>query len=105
MNLIGTVVGEEQRQLWSVVRTFAEVFPTLALFSHLGRDFPNRQNLLLAASSDPQQSFPMSAGLFEAWPRNEWPEVDGVRVFRDLSISEDNSATRRQVQSRVARGS
>ncbi|MEX2583169.1 MAG: fused MFS/spermidine synthase [Gemmatimonadota bacterium] len=84
LNLIGDVVGEERRQIWSVVRTFAEVFPSVVLYTHLGRDFPERQNLLLALSSEPDREFPTTAGLFDRWPRGEWPSMEGTTVFTDL---------------------
>src|SRR5690606_11392150 len=83
VNLIGTVVGEEQRPLWSIVTTFASVFPRVALYHHLGRDFPDRQNLLLLGRDE--GSFPASAGGFERWSSEEWPEVEGVIVYRDIA--------------------
>jgi hypothetical protein len=84
MNVIGKVMDEERRQLWSVVRTFAEAFPNVALYTHLGRDFPDRQNLLLVATRDEARSFPAAAGHFESWPRSEWPPLDEAVVFRDI---------------------
>jgi hypothetical protein len=84
MNLIGTTVGPEARQLWSVVHTFADVFASVALYVHLGRDFPERQNLLLAGSPDPDLRFPGRAGHFEPWAPSEWPQVEGVVTFRDV---------------------
>jgi len=84
MNLIGTLQGDAIRQVWSIIRTFDEVFPSLALYTHLGPDFPDAQNLLLAASMESDQLFPPVAGMFERWPRQAWPTPDGVTVFRDV---------------------
>lgn len=84
VNVIGTTHGPESTRLWSTVRTFAEVFPSLALYTHLGREYPERQNLLLAGATDPGQTFQDRAGLFDAWPRAEWPPVPGAVVYRDL---------------------
>jgi SAM-dependent methyltransferase len=84
VNLIGTASGPESPRLWSVVRTMAEVFPSIALYWHLGPDFPDRQNLLLAGAADPDFAFPARAGLFELWPREQWPEVEQAMVLRDL---------------------
>lgn len=95
--MIGTVVGEESRQLWSVVATYAEVFPNIALYSHLGETFPDRQNLLLAVSVDREQRFPDRAGLFEIWRQESWPVVQGTTIFHDLA------APRQAAQERVAR--
>ena len=93
MNVIGMAVGEERRQLWSVVGTFAGVFPNVALYFHLGRDYPERQNFLLAGSMDTEREFPERAGQFERWARADWPEVEGVAVYRDLQISLEDSPT------------
>ncbi len=84
LNTIGVAEGTGERRFWSIVRTLAEVFPSLALYVHLGRDFPERQNLLLAAAAEPDAIFPEHAGIFERWPREEWPEWEGTLVFHDL---------------------
>jgi hypothetical protein len=84
INVIGTTHGPESTRFWSVVRTFASVFRSVALYTHLGRDYPDRQNLMLAGSTSPVQTFAPRAGLFEPWPRDEWPAVAGAVVFRDL---------------------
>lgn len=84
LNVIGTTAGPGARRLWSIVRTAADVFASVALYTHLGRDYPERQNVLLAASPEPGDEFPQRAGLFEPWPRAEWPETTGTLVFRDL---------------------
>ncbi len=84
LNLIGTVTGAEIRRPWSVVHTFAEVFPSVAVYAHFGRDYPDAQNLLLVASGDPARAFPAVAGVFDEWPREEWPSPAGLIVFRDL---------------------
>lgn len=94
MNVIGVVNGAESVRLWSVVRTMQSVFPAIALYSHLGRDYPERQNLLLAGSLDPDHRFPTRAGLFEGWPRQEWPSEQGTVVYRDLVIAPRLAETR-----------
>lgn len=86
VNVIGMAVGDERRQLWSVVKTFASVFPNVALYFHLGRDYPERQNFLLAGTADPARDFPDRAGQFERWREAEWPEVEGTIVYRDLHL-------------------
>lgn len=83
LNVIGVARGEGALRLWSVVRTAAEVFPAVALYLHLGRDCPERQNFLLAASPDPGYAFPERAGSFDLWPREEWPGWGGTTVFLD----------------------
>jgi spermidine synthase len=83
LNLIGVARGEGECRLWSVVRTVAAVFPAVRMYVHLGRDFPERQNFLLAASADPSFSFPPSAGRFEAWPADAWPALPCAGVLRD----------------------
>lgn len=84
LNLIGNPAGPEALRLWSVVRTLAEAFPGVALYSHLGPDYPDRQNFLLAAAVDADFAFPPRAGLFERWPAESWPTPEGAVVFRDL---------------------
>lgn len=86
INLIGDVVGAERRQLWSVVRTFGESFPNVALYFHLGRDFPERQNFLLVVTTDPEREFPRAAGHFDLWPREEWPPLDEAVILHDLDL-------------------
>jgi hypothetical protein len=81
-NVIGVVTGDGHRRLWSTVRTAAEVFPGAALFSHLGADYPDRQNFLLVLSPVSEAALPAAAGGFEPWPRAHWPLGDAV-VFRD----------------------
>jgi len=84
INLIGSVDGPENVQLWSIIRTYAEVFPGIIVYTHLGRDFPERQNVLLSLSGEPAPDPPAAAGMFELWPREEWPSPAGTTVFRDL---------------------
>ncbi len=84
LNVIGTSHGPESTRFWSIVRTFAAVFPSVALYVHLGRDYPDRQNFLLAGSAQQGQAFPLRAGLFDLWPVEEWPTVGGALVYRDL---------------------
>lgn len=83
LNVIGVAQGEGECRFWSVVRTVAAVFPAVRLYVHIGRDFPERQNFLLAASPDPSHAFPPAAGRFEAWPREEWPSLPCAGVLRD----------------------
>jgi hypothetical protein len=96
MNLIGTVAGDEIRQPWSIVTTFAEVFPSLAVYTHLGRDYPDRQNILLVGAVEAGVEFPLSVGTFDLWPSVDWPPAQGFIIFRDLlSSREDNQIAQR----------
>jgi hypothetical protein len=101
LNAIGITEGTGARRLWSIVRTFAEVFPSVALYVHLGRDFPERQNVFLAGSLDPGVEFPLHAGRFEPWPIEEWPDLSEAAVFRDLGG--EAPATERVERERVDR--
>ena len=93
MNVIGVAEGEGALRFWSTVRTLREGFPSVALYAHLGRGYPERQNFLLAASAGPARRFPDRAGLFERWPAEEWPELRGTVVFRDrVPEGETNAA-------------
>jgi hypothetical protein len=85
MNVIGIARGEGECRLWSIVRTVESVFPAMRLYVHIGRDFPERQNFLLAATDDPSFAFPAQAGRFEPWPREEWPALPCAVVLRDRS--------------------
>jgi hypothetical protein len=82
VNLIGVVDGPEARRPWSVVRTLGEVFPQLAVFSHFGPDYPDRQNLLLLAAGA-EARLPITVSLFQPWALEEWPAVD-ASVLHDL---------------------
>jgi hypothetical protein len=93
MNAIGVAAGPGSVRLWSTVRTVAEVFPRVVVYSHMGRDFPDRQNFLLAAALEDGTSFPPRAGMFDLWPRAEWPRLPSVAVFRDR---EERSAPARE---------
>ncbi len=84
LNTIGVAQGAGERRFWSIVRTLSEVFPAVALYTHLGRDYPERQNILLAAAPEPETAFPQRAGIFERWPREEWPGWQGTMVLHDL---------------------
>jgi spermidine synthase len=84
MNVIGTVRGPESARLWSLIRTFDAVFPSVALYSHLGRDYPDRQNLLLAGALSPEHELPQRAGLFERWPREEWAFDAPTIIYHDV---------------------
>jgi predicted O-methyltransferase YrrM len=101
INAIGVTEGVGARRLWSIVRTVAEVFPSVALYTHLGRDYPERQNVLLAGSLDPDHSFPPAAGRFEPWPLEEWPDLSEAAVFRDLG-EEAPAGERRERVDRAA---
>lgn len=83
VNVIGVADGEGDRRFWSTVRTAREAFPGVRLYYHLSRDYPDRQNFLLAASVDAGESLPEAAGTFEPWPEPEWPRLSGTTVFRD----------------------
>lgn len=85
INLIGTTHGLEATRFWSIVRTFSTVFDTSTLYLHLGRDFPERQNALLAGATHPEAALPTRAGLFDRWPMEEWPTVKEATVLRDLA--------------------
>jgi hypothetical protein len=102
MNVIGVAAGEGAPRLWSVVRTAAEVFPAVALYVHLGRDYPDRQNFLLAASRSSDFGFPRSAGMFEPWPREEWPDEPTSTVFRDILTRAEAAAQRRNLAGKGA---
>jgi predicted O-methyltransferase YrrM len=83
VNVIGVADGEGDRRFWSTVRTAREAFGAVRLYVHLARDFPDRQNFLIAASPDAGAGFPAAAGSFEGWPEAEWPRLAGTTVFRD----------------------
>jgi len=102
MNVIGVAAGEGAPRLWSVVRTAVEVFPSVALYVHLGRDYPDRQNFLLAASRRADADFPRVAGMFEPWPREEWPDEPTSTVFRDVLTRSQPAAPRRNLAGKAA---
>ncbi|HEX8392158.1 MAG TPA: fused MFS/spermidine synthase, partial [Longimicrobium sp.] len=95
VNLIGVARGEGQGRFWSVVRTAAESFPSLRLYTHLGQDSAERQNFLLAASAQAGTAFPERAGWFEAWPAEEWPRVEAAAVYRDRAGAAEGARTPR----------
>lgn len=88
INLIGNAQGLEARQLWAAIRTWKEVFPQIALYTHLGPDFPERQNFLVTLAAMDSIEFPLAAGLFDRWPEDRWPDIDGLPVFTDLTLPE-----------------
>lgn len=92
MNLIGVTSGPEAVRLWSIVRTVAEVFPGTALYTHLGPEFTELQNLLLLASPDSGRSFPDSVGVMDRWPTEEWTIVPQATVLRDLDLTSGGRA-------------
>lgn len=83
MNVIGVAAGEGHVRLWSTVRTAAEAFPEVRLYCHLGPDYPERQNFLLAAAAEAGEALPGRAGHFEPWPRERWPVPDAAVVLHD----------------------
>jgi spermidine synthase len=83
MNVIGVADGEGDRRFWSTIRTAREAFPAVRLYYHLSRDYPERQNFLLAASAEADVRLPAAAGTFDPWPEGEWPRLAGTTVFRD----------------------
>lgn len=83
LNVIGVARGEGECRFWSVVRTVAASFPAVRLYVHVGRDFPDRQNFLLAAAADASFTFPERAGPFDRWPEEEWPALPCAAVLRD----------------------
>lgn len=85
INLIGVAEGPEAVRVWAVVRTFAEVFPSVALYTHHGPEYPDRQNFLLVGGLDPAAPLPSRAGLFDRWDREQWTMPDEVPVLRDLN--------------------
>jgi hypothetical protein len=86
MNVIGVARGEGECRFWSVVRSVAAVFPAVRLYVHVGRDFPERQNFLLAAAPDMAFAFPAGAGRFEEWPKHEWSALECAGVLRDRAV-------------------
>jgi spermidine synthase len=88
INVIGVGEGEGERRFWSTVRTARESFPSMRLYFHLGRDYPERQNFLVVASPDGETRLPDVAGTFEEWPEAEWPSLP-TTVFRDRYPSAD----------------
>lgn len=83
LNLIGVARGAGQLRFWSTVRTAADALAAVAVYMHLGPDFPDPQNFVLAASPDVGVAFPPRAGSWERWERERWPELPGTVVFRD----------------------
>lgn len=92
VNVIGVASGEGECRFWSTVRTAAQAFPAVRLYVHMGRDFPDRQNFLLAATVDPEFPFAARAGMFEVWPVDEWPALPCTAVFRDRAGTRDDGA-------------
>jgi hypothetical protein len=89
MNLIGVTAGPEALRTWTVVRTIHQIFPALALYTHLGTDFPDLQNLLLLAAADPDRAFPERISMMDRWPEHEWHESPAATVLRDLYPTSD----------------
>ncbi|HEX8244792.1 MAG TPA: fused MFS/spermidine synthase [Longimicrobium sp.] len=83
VNVIGVAEGEGDRRFWSTVRTAREAFGSVRLYYHLSRDFPDRQNFLLAASPGAGVKLPDAAGTFDPWVEAQWPRLPGTVVFRD----------------------
>ena len=87
MNLIGSLAGDEAPRFWSVVETVRHVFPKVQLYLHFGRDYPDRQNILIAATHDLELALPDRAGLFEPLPAEESQPHGGAVILRDLEES------------------
>lgn len=98
MNTIGVVQGEESPRFWSIVRTLDAAFPSVGMYVHLGRADPDRQNVLLVASAEPGAAIPERAGLFEPWPRAEWPAAETSTVYRDVFGAEPRAGTGRALE-------
>jgi hypothetical protein len=84
LNVIAVTAGAGSLRFWSLVRTLREIFPAIALFTHLGHDYPERQNVLIAASPDETTRFSGRAGVFEPWPEDAWPPLSAAALFHDL---------------------
>lgn len=84
LNVIGNVTGPGSVRFWSIIETLSAAFPNLALYPHLGPDFADRQNVLVAATAGPGAAFAERAGLFIRWPRAEWPRPSGAAALRDV---------------------
>lgn len=84
MNLIGVTSGPDAVRLWSMIRTLSDVFPSVALYTHLGPDFTDLQNLLVLAAPESGRAFPDSIGMMDRWPADDWAMPPGATVFRDL---------------------
>ncbi len=104
MNVIGVAAGAGSRRFWSVVRTAAEVFPSLAVHVHIARDYPERQNFLILGSADAAYAHPERAGGFDAWPAEEWP-LAGTVVFRDRAGAAEAEAVEMPEPGRPVRAS
>ena len=92
VNVIGVASGEGECRFWSTVRTAAQAFPAVRLYVHIGRDFPDRQNFLLAAAPELDFPFPGRAGMFQPWPVDEWPALPCASVLRDRAGTRDDGA-------------
>lgn len=93
MNLIGVTSGPDAIRLWSMIGTISDVFPSVALYTHLGPDFPDLQNLLVLASLEADRGFPDAAGMLDRWPREHWTVAPEATIFRDLyATSADRAA-------------
>ena len=96
LNVIGVAAGEGECRFWSVVRTLEASFAAVRLYVHVGRDFPDRQNFLLAAAPDRAFRFPAAAGRFETWPDDQWPELPCAAVLRDRVPESESAAPPRE---------
>ncbi len=86
VNLIGVLAGPEALRFWAVVQSYAEVFPLVKLYPHLGPDFADRQNVLLVAGLEADRELPATAGYFEEWPREEWALPEGAEPRHDITL-------------------
>lgn len=83
INLIGELAGPASVRFRSVVRTLANVFPSVALYPHIGADYPEPQNVIVIAAPDAEYRIPARVGSFFRWPREAWPGWGGAIVYRD----------------------
>ena len=102
VNVIGVASGPGACRFWSTVSTIAAVFPSVRLYYQLERDYPERQNFLVAAGED-GASLPVRAGSFDAWPVHEWPRLECVAVLRDRAVGGDAPRAAPLEQERGAR--
>lgn len=84
LNVIGHVNGRGSVRFWSIIETLSAAFPNVALYPHLAPDFPERQNVLVAATAGSGAAFAERAGIFIGWPRAEWPRPRGAALLRDV---------------------
>lgn len=87
MNAIGMAVGEHSLPLRSLIRTAESVFASTAVYLHLGADYPDNQNVLIAASAEEDAAMPARAGMFDLWPPAARPTLPQGILYRELPES------------------